>query len=252
MGLTDSRFSFKRLTLLGHISIFNECRSSLLTFGVIACLIVFSRLFIPQFSVVFWFYNMLFVGIFLTSGVFKDLRHADKGSYFLLVPASVEEKYFIRWLVSSLGFYLFAVILCTFAVLINQVFSLFMQSQPTIELSVFLNTGLVSKLALFMFFHSIFFSGAIWFKNHNFSKTILSVLLFVAFVLFISTMLIKDTSLELFNFLSFFMNVQGMDSYGKIILQRDVFRINTLAFLFIPLVLYTISFFKFRKMEIRG
>jgi len=252
MESTNNRFSFNRLWLLGHISIFYEWRSSLMACGVIACLIVFTRLFIPYFSVAFWFANMLWVGIYLASNVFADLRQTDKGSYFLLIPASIEEKYFIRWLVSSLGFFLFAVVSSVLAILISQIFALFVQVQPVLELSEFLTTGLLSKLALFIFFHAIFFSGALWFKKHNFSKTILSVLAVVALFIFFSTMIIRDTSVELFDFLSLFMKIQGMDAYGKIILHPDAFQLNTLIFIPIPIMLYVISYFKFRKTEIRG
>ncbi len=139
-----------------------------------------------------FFFSLFAVGTFYASQYFSDLGSREKGSHFLMVPASAFEKFLCSWF--------FTVVM--FPILILGAFYLVDVLMVTVSNS-FLADGSVGKsrvvnvfelnllrfspdeaVNLFLFFFSIeslFLLGSVYFKKYNFLKTIITG--FVVFLL---------------------------------------------------------------------
>ncbi len=147
-----------------------------------------------------FFFSLFAIGTFYASQYFSDLGSREKGSHFLLVPASVFEKF--------LGSLFFTVLL--FPLLIIGAFYLVDLMMVTISNSFLANsstghstvvnvflldfirfdaTQAIKLIMLFFAVQSLFLLGSVYFNKYHFIKTIITgfvvflVLFLVAFVL---------------------------------------------------------------------
>ncbi|MBU0744019.1 MAG: hypothetical protein KKE11_01420 [Gammaproteobacteria bacterium] len=221
--LNLGQFSWRRLGLfIKSDLVLNAPKIFTLTITVFVALLFYSLFSIsPIGSQVDNFHPDLFVfalfggGLWFTSHSFADLNHHERSSFFLLLPASNVEKLVGRWLLTSLGyimgvisvFYLVSFLTAAFTWLIIGDISVIFRP---------LHQDLIRYFSIYMFFHSVFLLGAIYFKSSNFSKTILYmcalvlVFFFVAFIVFMS--LLGIHLIEGWQVLSFYSGVIGLIS----------------------------------------
>jgi hypothetical protein len=114
-------------------------------------------------------------GLIFTSRAFLELRHPLSTQNYLLIPASFEEKFLARYLLTSvgyLGFSFLAYLLLQFlSEGLNQL--ILGRSNP-----FFLPSSLhhLQVVAVYLTFQSLFFAGAVYFRKYSLIKTWLSVM----------------------------------------------------------------------------
>ncbi len=119
-----------------------------------------------------------------TSRAFLELRHPLSTQHYLLIPASFEEKFLARYLVSSVGYlvasYLFYLALQLVCEGLNTlVFG------RTNALFFFGSVFHLKIMAVYLTFQSLFFAGAVYFRKYSLIKTFATVLgLFIALGIF--------------------------------------------------------------------
>lgn len=199
---------------------------------------------------IFFFRLNLFVGIIVASTVFDELNTPAKATSYLMIPASTEEKFLSKLLLSTLFYLLYTAAVIFVASLagaslaylhLGTGFSLF---NPVAEETL-------SVLGGFIFFHSIFFFGAVFFKRMYFFKTILAIIAMgvIATFLMIVTLSVlgRNVDPEMLNtmFQSLFSNhAENLIRFLSVL--RDVLAIA------MPAVLYVWAYVRFRRKEVRG
>ena len=254
METQHSRFSLKRCFLLARIGLLDEWRPFLLSGVVIGGLILFSFLFLKSTSTLFLLKLMLFMGMVLVSKLFSILHHREKGIYTLMLPASVEEKFAVKLLMTTVGFYGYAIFICLvggwFAHLVS---SLLFEPAPYQVFNPFTLEG-AEQFLMFLFFHSIFFSGSLFFKSNPFLKTVVS-LMATFFVLTIISGIYLKNSMEMPGNYQFHLRLdnsnQLMEALGTPYATL-IHGFKLMSYLVIPTLLYSLSYFKFKHYEIKG
>lgn len=114
-------------------------------------------------------------GLIFTSRAFLELRHPLATQNYLLIPASFEEKFIARYLLTSVGYlgfsYLGYMLLQLVSEGLNQL--ILGRSNPLF----FLNSlDHLQVMAVYLMFQSLFFAGAVYFRKYSLIKTWLSVM----------------------------------------------------------------------------
>jgi len=151
----------------------------------------FSQINITVISLGLIFYK--FGGYFLTSGVFSELNSIGSASQILTLPATNFEKLFTAWFLSYFTYTIIVVgFLFMLSLLLGVQPSLFALSfgDPIVDMS---RIYMLDTVLTFTAYHSAFLLGAVYFKNNNFLKTVLAVVLFLAFIGILSVILINIT-----------------------------------------------------------
>lgn len=133
-----------------------------------------------------FFFSLFAVGAFYASQYFSDLGWRDKGSHFLLVPASSFEKLLCSLLFTAILFPLLLIALFYLVdVAMVAIANSFAGNNPNLRRSTVANIFEVAlirfnpDLAIYLlpFFFSIaslFLLGSVYFKKYNFIKTIIT------------------------------------------------------------------------------
>jgi hypothetical protein len=139
------------------------------------------------------FHQVLYVGVLYVGGIivtgkiFKELHHNERGPAWLLLPASQLEKFLSRLLLSTVLYAVGTMILYFFfsvisegvnGLLFGRHHNLFQPFDPMILKSV----------AYYVVLQSPFLAGAVYFRKHNLSKTILTLMAY-SFVLLVVVMI---------------------------------------------------------------
>lgn len=256
MDIALPKLNPRRMLGLSRIALVDEWRPYLLTGLVIGSLLLFANTFFRALSVGFFFNIMLLFGVVMVSRAFSEAHEKEKGIHYFMVPAAVEEKFFLKLLVTLVGFYLFTLLVCLVANRLAGMLSPLLSSSTTVPDFDPLQPEIFDKFKRYLFFHSLYFAGSLFFKKSNFLKTSF-VLLVVTFVLFLVVgSYLKDYLIQSqagrgvvhlhFNNLGGFEQVLGIsaDSFSL------VFQVA--IYIVMPLLLYSISFFKFKNLEVTG
>ncbi len=114
-------------------------------------------------------------GMIFTSRAFLELRHPLTTQNYLLVPASFEEKFLARYLISSIGYLVISYPAYLFLSLVseglNQV--LMGRTNPLFFPGSFYHLQIAGA---FLVFQAYFFAGAIYFRKYSLIKTFLTVM----------------------------------------------------------------------------
>jgi len=117
---------------------------------------------------------VLIAGFVFTSRGFANVNNKVKSMQYLILPASIFEKFFTIWLITSVCYMLTSTfMLITVSFLISIIGTLFFNLEFIVFNPFTNNYG--TALLVYILFHSLFFLGAIYFKKHHFFKTILSM-----------------------------------------------------------------------------
>lgn len=142
-------------------------------------------------------------GLIYTSLIFSELNSTHRAYLYFSIPASAFEKLLSAWLLSSIMYVLFGIILIYivnfYYILVAGVFT-----SKTVELVNLFNLDVLKTFGTYMVIQSIFFLGAIYFRRVNFLKTLLAGFVFMVIISIYSGLLLKllfgSTSLESKNF----------------------------------------------------
>ena len=136
-----------------------------------------------------WIYlGVLYVGgLIVTSKIFKELHDTVKGSAWLLVPASLLEKASSRIVLSTVMYVVTTMLIYFGFSLISEGFNwlLFRRHHPLFNP---FDQLIINGVALYFVLQAPFLVGAIYFRKHPLSKTILALLGYT-FVFFVAVIL---------------------------------------------------------------
>jgi hypothetical protein len=244
------RFDIKRILLIGKIAFADEWRPFFLTGVIIGCLILFGGIFLNVPSADFLLNIMLLIGVVLVSRVFADVHEQEKGIYFFTLPASIDEKYLVKLIATLFGFFGFALLICFTATMLSGFISSLLYTSVEFQVTDPFMFKLEDKFGQYLFFHSVFFTGSLYFSKNSFLKSAFS-LITVAILLAIGVVTVLKNSFvqaqnSQFNFR--FDSTQSL----PVDLQNYLDIVKITAFVIVPILLYVLSYIKFRKIEIKG
>jgi hypothetical protein len=131
----------------------------------------------------YWFVAMAY-GTIITAGIFSELNFAERKIEFLMLPSSIFEKYFAKFIFTSICFFIIALGAYIFSAITVEVWNpefrdgrLFERLFPLLTFS-----HIAEFLRKYIIFHSIFIFGAVYFRKLEFGKTISAYLGFVIFI----------------------------------------------------------------------
>lgn len=116
---------------------------------------------------------------FVTGLVFASMAFQEMGSYakslqYITLPATMFEKFFNAWLITSVIFVLIATLALVVASAIIALIGVLIFKADFIVFNPFTQAYLKVLLGFFIV-HAAFFLGAVWFKKAAFFKTLLSL-----------------------------------------------------------------------------
>lgn len=119
-------------------------------------------------------------GILITSIIFTDMHHPQKGHFYMTLPASRLEKLLARFLLSLPGYMIYVCIFFAIYVVFSDAVNMILFGQ-THEPPLSRLSALYQPLLAYVFLHSVFFLGAIWFKRQSAIRTALAAAVAVVF-----------------------------------------------------------------------
>lgn len=250
---TSNTFSIKRVALLMQRHVFYNLRIYLTSFAAFSSLLIiisllntltsngqFSKEIIIVLGEVFLFWG----GMFLTSNIFKELSSKHRGWLYMMLPANPSEKILSYWLLTTIGYTVMVSLTLIASSIIISVFS-----TPIFKTAFYVfnpfAADYLAVLTLYCITQSLFFFGAIYFKKHNFIKTILSLCAFIAILGVIAVpiiyLLFGSTSIDSSNF-------NLVDDHFFTVALPNIAKVLYYGFM-VPFFI-TVSYFKFKEREV--
>ncbi|WP_212001798.1 hypothetical protein [Chitinophaga sp. HK235] len=207
----------------------------------------------------FYYIGLFFAGMLFTSLSFSDFSNKEKGVHFLLLPASLFEKYITMFLITSIGF-LLVYHLCSsigFFAIDNVV-----RSKTGIGLVrnwEFFSTqnGGVYFYYGYIFLHAVFLLGAVSFQRLAFFKTFVTTLLILGSLYLLNTLfvwiLFGNKMYYPFHQVPFLLVVTKGGVYNSemfIISEKMIKSYAFIAEYVLAPVLWTIAYFRLKDKEI--
>jgi hypothetical protein len=192
--------------------------SSIITFGatisvlvLLFSLISVAKLDAANFHPVMFVLVLFIGGLWLTSKSFTDVHDSEKNRHFLMLPISNLERFLGRLILTTVGYVAgIAIVFFVISLLLAGItFLAFKQS------SVIFNpfdVTMLKSFADYIFFQSIFFLGAIYFRSKNLSKTIISLCLLALFFIISASIVF-----EIFSGQDIFYGFQSLRMYTTMI-----------------------------------
>lgn len=203
------------------------------------------------------FANGLFIaGIVATSVSFNEFHDKTKSTATLAYPASVPEKFLSKWVITTLGYILGALIIYFFfSALVKGIFTLIFGHGPSLFNP--LDFRIRQVIAGYLWAHAIFFFGAVYFKKAAFIKTLLSVILLAIVIALFAGLVagamffgvIRDVIINAaWGDFSFSMSqLPGMLRFGGFLEL-----LSTVLFGYcLPVALWVLSYIRFKEIEVR-
>jgi hypothetical protein len=198
-------------------------------------------------EITFFFNLSLFFGIIAGSTMFSDIRNQQRGFAFYMMPASTFEKYMSKLLISTLGFFVFAIIsMAAFSSLVS-LLNMARLKSSFVTINPF-TADMALTLWTFVFFHSLYFLGSIIFRKLPFILTTIILVATGVFLLVstIVTVVVLGTNLDSATmekiYMFFMQNKSGLSSW------KDYLWYGTKAAL--PLGLYVLTFFLLKRRQL--
>ena len=130
MEITNNLFDIRRLFSLSKIELFSNWKIYILKETIIIALFlittIFSGLtgsFLDPYT--FLFIN-LFIGVVITSSVFNKIHKKEDGILYLMLPSSMEEKFFVKLFFTTIFYFLSTIITIFIASIISNIIRLFL------------------------------------------------------------------------------------------------------------------------------
>lgn len=196
---TNSFFDIKRLKYLLLRQLSFNSKAMLIATGAVMGVIMFIGTMVLLFSYKTIepasFLNSIFpsffiVGYIFSSIIFSELNSPHRGYMYLTLPASAFEKLVSAWLICSLGYVLFFIVvmyvLNFYFIAIAAAFT--MKTVPVFNL---LEPGGLKIFGVYLVTQSVFFLGSLYFRRLNFLKTLLALFVVVFAISLYSGLLSK-------------------------------------------------------------
>lgn len=252
MDSLGMRINPVRMIRLARLSISDDWKPFFLTGLIICVLVIISGLLMEKPAIGALFNIMLIVGIVLIGRLFRSFQQKEKGIYLMMLPASLEEKFFVQWFFSLFGFYVYTALIVAFGGLLYTLFvSMLLYSIP---ITSSLPKHLWESFQIYFFFHAIFFTGALVFKNNQFLKTML-VLIVCSFLAVASTIYFLGRSMINKTQAGVLIQVEGLEEFYKVFggPSPDSWYVMKMALVFgLPICLYLVSFIRFKNLQLRN
>lgn len=247
---TLAQFSFQRVAYIIKRHVNMNYKEIFIGFGVaflslflLVTLFVYFKKYLDPHFFISVANNLVFIGgLISTSMLFKELHNPLKAHSYILLPASTNEKFTAYWLLSSVIYLSVSIALLFVLNVLVSGLSLLLFDIPFVVINLF--DGLAGKLIpSYLITHSVFFLGAIWFRNNNFLKTILTVaisfiIISIVVLLAVYSIFQLDMSFGGSYNLNFIMGEYGNSSVFGWILSLSV-----------PVFL-TVAYFKLKEKQI--
>ena len=114
-------------------------------------------------------------GLIFTSRAFLELRHPLSTQNYLLIPASFEEKFLARYLLSSVGYLVASHLGYLLIQLISEGLNQLILGRTNAIFFIH-SVHHLEILAAYLTFQSLFFAGAVYYRKYSLIKTWLSVM----------------------------------------------------------------------------
>lgn len=197
----------------------------------------------------------------VTSTSFVELNSSEREIDFFMLPASMEEKFTVKFFYTTLVFVVLSIASLSVAALVVELVRSILQSDILFRKIFHSYTPwmLLYYINIYLALHSLFFLGAIYFKKMEFGKTLLFIVVLLA---------LAGVYLLILNYLPFYKNTitrqEILEQFGVVQTQlsnrsaRSHYQFfyglkKTLLFLFlyiIPFILWGIAYFRFKEEEV--
>ena len=181
-------FSVERLWLLFRSDVIDGYRSLLTTSAALTGIILVTAMIatdsfeVSRIFYLSWFGTLLFLwGIFATSRTFRELHDKTRNETYLLLPASDVEKTVARLLMVTIGFVGFLLVFVGVASLLVEGLKLLLSGERNALFNP-LDPAVWNLIPGYIFFQSMYFLGATWFRKAHFVKTTLAITLICVFL----------------------------------------------------------------------
>ncbi len=250
MNNITQRFSIKRILLLVKIALVDDWKPFFLTGLIIGCLVIFKDIKYGLFPPTTIFLAiMLFVGVVLISKIFADVHEQEKGIYFFTLPASIDEKYLVKFIATLFGYFGFAILVCFAATVLSSFINSLVSASVEFQIINPIKDDVGDKFLTYMFLHSVFFTGSLFIKNYSFLKTF-GLLLAASLIYFIGSLTLGSSLVKTQTAQFSYQYNFSQNSAGDPQNYWDTTRI--VIFVVIPILFYVLSYMRFRKIEIKG
>ncbi len=198
--------------------------------------------------------TLMFGGFYYTSIAFRELNRPHTAHLYLMTPASILEKFLSKWTFTVIGYTLAHLVIYTlFSILVlaidgysGEVY--FNPFEPFSAIPLLL-------MKLYMTLSSVFLLGSIAFRRYEFFKTQIFLNVLSIVLALIGVFLFRIVFNEYFTGMSFVprMNNVIMEPEAKVKAFVEGPLWTALQYLFwlgLPLLLWTVGFFKLKEQEV--
>lgn len=232
-------FSLKRLGCLIRCDLVNH-KQSMFVFGItlMAILFLFGLIFLSGdgFHIGAYYVVLFLGGFWVTSRAFRAF-HDRRCNYTLLtLPCSNFEKLLAKLLLTSVG-YVILISACFFvASVVIYLLAIALFHTQTAIFNPFEGKVLL-EIASYLLLQSIFLLGSIYFKTHQFSKTILAAVCLVIIFRVI--------------FIAIDFSFAGISSvYGMLSLMPNTSLLETVLYLLMAPACWMVSYLRLKELEV--
>ena len=189
-------------------------------------------------------------GLITTSSVFRDRHRQDSIHNWLMLPASTLEKFLVRFLFSTAGVIIIALMTVWISSLLISLANLLLYGHSVLlfnPLSSEIWYGLQGYLAL----HSLFFLGASWFKKNHLIKTLLTLFVIQILIGLISSGFGYIFIFRLFRENRFLMETTPFVGNWPLSGRTIAAAVRILVQGIIPLSCWTAAYFRLKEAEVK-
>lgn len=198
--------------------------------------------------------------IAVTSFIFAELNVPEKQIDYLMLPSSTFEKYISKFLLTTFGFLLLAVLAHSINTMQVNILN---RGISTNDLQV-KSTNFYEMLKLYLVWHSVFFFGSVYFRKMELAKTILVLVGIGVFIYFYAQFLKELGLVDLIQLNRFLRigfigyndplnQVPSVQSLAKLSwVYHDVLTTSKVILTYvIPLIFWALGFIRLREIEVK-
>jgi hypothetical protein len=205
-----SSFSVRRLAFLLRNDLFIHRRAIIITAALIVCVQLVHG-FTGYYYVKKYGFDPLNIFLFpggylLTAFAFKSLHNTYSATTYLMLPASIMEKYLSRYLLTSLGFMVGVTFLSSVSDLVGREITEMIYGEKFTKFYPF-HSEYGSYFLLYLISQAVVFWCAVYFRKHTIIKILFIFLLFFLVVEFYMGIWLNQMAFDLANI---FWNFGGM------------------------------------------
>jgi hypothetical protein len=259
-------FNPVRFFLLFKRDFFTNYHSIIISIAAIAGFVIFSSAISTlnqnrgDFHLKLYFMLLYIGGFIVTSRVFKELHNTQKSYTYVTLPGSLLEKFTERWITSSIGYALGALLVYSMSAAISEIINRLLFGYGHTLFSPLSRTYLIG-VAAYVVIQSVFLAGSVFFKKNPLIKTILMLTVLAIVLSMIAGLIVRfffwnrfisvQQSRQVFNSLHDLSDWMGMTEADLQLIGRSLWLGIRIFFwaLLAPLCLI-ISYLKFKKIEV--